>query len=27
VLHLDGVGQDQGAVSLEGGAVFVGSQL
>lgn len=27
MLHLDGVGQDQGAVSLEGGAIFVGSQL
>lgn len=27
VLHLDGVRQDQGAVSLEGGAVSIGSQL
>jgi len=27
VLHLDGVGQDQGTVSLESGAVSVGSQL
>lgn len=27
VLHLDGVGQDQGTVCLEGGAVSVGGQL
>lgn len=27
MLHLDGVRQDQGTVSLEGGAVSVGSQL